>query len=142
MANLTASVITQSNAANDANTALFNAPKQQMTANEAQCNNEHTRMIQQFAMMTTNQPGQQQFATQNRLQVMVGGGTLSIPVLAPTQQWSPAQQWVPPGGRGPGGRSSTGRGHHNQRRPAQGALLLFIGGNQMIPYILRYHALK
>ena len=86
-------------------------------------------------MMTTNQPGQQQFATQNRIRVMVGGGALSILVLAPTQHWAPAQQWVPPGGRGRGGRSSTGRGRRNQRGPAQGALLPFVRGNQMIPYI-------
>jgi hypothetical protein len=135
IANLTASVITQSNAANDANTAMFNASMQQMAANEAQRNNDHARMIQQFAMMTTNQPGQQQFATKNKLRVTAGGGALSIPVLAPTQQWSQAQQWVPPGGRGRGGRSNTRRGRCNQRRPAQGAPLPFVGGNQMIPYI-------
>jgi hypothetical protein len=135
MANLTSSVITQSNAANNANTAMLNASMQQMAANKAHRNNEHARMIQQFAMMTTNQPGQQQFATQNRLRVTAGGGVLSIPVLAPTQQWSPVQQWVPPGGRGREGRSSTGRGCRYQREPAQGAPLPFVGGNQMIPYI-------
>ena len=142
IANLTASVMTQSNAANDANTAMFNASMQQMAANEAQRNNDHARMIQQFAMMTTNQPGQQQFATQNRLRVTAGGGALAIPVLAPTQQYAPAtqqwaqgQQWVPPGGRGRGGRSNAGRGRRNQRGPAQGAPLPFVGGNHMIPYI-------
>jgi hypothetical protein len=67
MANLTVSVLTQSNASNNTNTAIFNASMQQMAANEAQRNNEHARMIQQFAMMTTNQPGPQQFTTQNRL---------------------------------------------------------------------------
>ena len=65
---------------------------QQMAANEAQRNNVHARMIQQFAMMTTNQPRPQQFATQNRLRVLAGGGVLSIPVLTPTQHWAPAQQ--------------------------------------------------
>ena len=135
MANLTASVLTQSNTSKDTNTTLFNASVQQIAANEVQHNNEHARMIQQFAMMTTNQPGQQQFATQNRLRVMAGGGTLSIPVIVPTQHWAPAQQWVPPGGRGCGGRSSTGHGRRNQRGPAQGAPLPFVGGNQMIPYI-------
>jgi hypothetical protein len=135
MANLTASVITQSNAANNANTTMFNMSMQQMAANKAQRNNEHARMIQQFAMMTTNQPGQQQFATQNRLRVTAGSGALSIPVLVPTQQWSPAQQWVPPEGRGRGGRSSTRCGRCNQRGPVQGAPLLFVGGNQIIPYI-------
>ena len=54
MANLTASVITQSNAANNANTTMFNMSMQQMAVNKAQRNNEHARMIQQFAMMTTN----------------------------------------------------------------------------------------
>jgi hypothetical protein len=108
---------------------------QQMSANEAQRNNEQARMIQQFAMMTTNQPVQQQFATQNRLRVLAGGGALSIPVLTPTQHRTPVQQWVPPGGRGCRGRSSTRCGRCNQHRPAQGAPLPFVGGNQMIPYI-------
>jgi hypothetical protein len=63
---------------------MFNASMQQMAANKSQQNNERARMIQQFAMMTTNQPGQQQFATRNRLRVTAGGGALSIPVLAPT----------------------------------------------------------
>jgi hypothetical protein len=93
-------------------------------------------MIQQFAMMITNQPSPQQFANQNRLRVTAGGGALSIPAFAPTQHWAPAQQWVPPGGRGLGGNgSSTGRGHRNQRGPVQGTLLPFVGENQMIPYI-------
>ena len=42
MANLSPSVLTQSNASNDANTAIFNASMQQMAANKAQCNQEHT----------------------------------------------------------------------------------------------------
>jgi hypothetical protein len=33
---------------------MFNASMQQMAANKAQHNNEHARMIQQFAMTTTN----------------------------------------------------------------------------------------
>ena len=86
--------------------------------------------------MMTNQPGPQQFASQNRLRVMAGGVALTIPVLAPTQHWVPAQQWAPPGGGGHGGnRSCNGRGRHNQHRPAQGAPVLFVGGSQMIPYI-------
>jgi hypothetical protein len=63
MANLSASVLTQSNASNNANTAIFNESMQQMAANEAQCNNEHAHMIQQFGMTTTYQPDLQQFAT-------------------------------------------------------------------------------
>jgi hypothetical protein len=91
MANLSASVLTQSNASNDANTAIFNVSMQHMAANEAQRNNEHARMLQQFAMMTTYQPISQQFANQNRLRVTAGGGALSILVLAPTRHWAPAQ---------------------------------------------------
>ena len=136
MANLSALVLTQSNASNDATTAIFNASMQHMAANKARRNNEHTQMIQQFAMMTTYQPGPQQLATQNRLQVTAGDGALSIPVLAPTQHWAPAQQWASPGGRGhSGNRSCTGRGRRNQRGPAQGAPVPFVGRNQMIPYI-------
>ena len=136
MANLSASVITQSNASNNTNTAIFNASMQQMAANKAKRNNEHAQMLQQFAMMKTYQPGSQQFANQNRLRVMAGSGALSIPVLAPTQHWAPEKNWASTGGGGHGGnRSHTGCGHRNQRRPAQGAPVLFVGGNQMIPYI-------
>ena len=77
MANLSASVLIQSNASNNANTAIFYASMQQMAANKAQHNNEHERMIQQFAMMTTYQPGQQQFVNQNRLRVTAGDGVCS-----------------------------------------------------------------
>jgi hypothetical protein len=67
MANLSASVLTQSNTSNNANTAIFNMSMQQMAANKAQRNNDQTRMLQQFTMMTNNQPGPQQFSGQNRL---------------------------------------------------------------------------
>ena len=118
MANLSTSVFTQSNTSNNANTAIFNASMQQMAANKAQRNNEHTRMLQQFAMMTTNQPGPQQFASQNRLRVTAEGGVLTIAVLAPTQHWAPAQQWAPPRGGGRGGtRSRNGCGHRTHRGP-------------------------
>jgi hypothetical protein len=56
MANISTSVLSQSNALNDANTAIFNALMQQVAANEAQQNNNHKCMLQQFAMMTTNLP--------------------------------------------------------------------------------------
>ena len=126
----------QSNASNDASTAIFNASMQQMAANKVQRNNEHAQMIQQFEMMTTYQPRPQQFATQNRLGVTAGGGGLSLPVLAPTQHWALTQQWAPPGGGGhSGNRSRTGCGHRNQRGPAQGAPVPFVGGDLMIPYI-------
>ena len=84
---------------------------QQMAANKAQHNNEHTQMLQHFAMMTRNHPGPQQFVGQlsgqanyrpqvgtqrnyhaNQVRIMVGGnsinypGELAIPILAPVQQ--------------------------------------------------------
>jgi hypothetical protein len=64
MANLSASVLLQSTASNNANTAVFNALLQQGAANKAQHNANHMHMLQQFAMMMTNQPGVQQFAGQ------------------------------------------------------------------------------
>ena len=48
-----------------------------MAANEAQRNNEHVRMIQQFAMMTTNQPGQPRTDYKSR-QVVVRSQSLSL----------------------------------------------------------------
>ena len=117
MTNLSASVLTQSNASNNANTAIFNMSMQQMSANKAQRSNDQTRMLQQFAMMTNNQPGSQRFSGQNRLWITAGGGALMLPVLTPTQHWTPAQQWAPPGGEGCGGnRSRLGSGRRNQHR--------------------------
>ena len=53
MVNLSVSVLTQSTASNDSNTAIFNAFMQQMAENEAQQNANHTHIMQQFAMMLT-----------------------------------------------------------------------------------------
>jgi hypothetical protein len=65
MANLSASIMTQSTASNDANTAIFNALMQQIAANEAHCNADHTHMVVQlFAMMLTNNIGVPPFANQ------------------------------------------------------------------------------
>jgi hypothetical protein len=51
MANLSASVLSQSSTSNNANTAVFNAFIQQMVTNEARRNKDHTRVMQQFALM-------------------------------------------------------------------------------------------
>jgi hypothetical protein len=56
MANLSATVLLQSTASNNANTAVFNASMQQVAANEAQCNSNHNHMMQQFEMMLTASP--------------------------------------------------------------------------------------
>jgi hypothetical protein len=64
MANISASVLSQSNATDNANTAIFNTSMQQVATNKAQRNNNHNRMFQQFTMMTTNLPGAQQFSSQ------------------------------------------------------------------------------
>ncbi len=60
MANLSTSVFLQPTMSNNTNTAIFNASMQQVAANKAQHNANHMH----FAMMTTNQPGVQQFAGQ------------------------------------------------------------------------------
>ena len=92
MANLSASVLTQSTASNEANTAIFNASIQQMAANEAQRNADHTRMMQQFALMQTasnTAPAPRPQANTQRSTV-----PSAIPVLGQTQQWAPqGYQW-------------------------------------------------
>jgi hypothetical protein len=95
MANLSATVLLQLTASNNANTAVFNASMQQVLANEAQRNAYHMHMLQQFAMMSTNQPGVQQFAGQitgqpaARPQAATQRNFVpqAIPVLPPAQQW-------------------------------------------------------
>ena len=99
MANLSASVLTQSAASNNANTAVFNASIQQMAANEAQRNADHTRMMQQFALMQSSVNTVLAFRPQSATQQHVIPST--IPVLGHTQQWTP--QGVGPGGQGGGG---------------------------------------
>jgi hypothetical protein len=64
MANLSATIILQLTASNNANTAIFNALMQQVAANKAQHDANHMHMLQQFAMMTKNQPRVQQCAGQ------------------------------------------------------------------------------
>jgi hypothetical protein len=50
MANLSVTVLLQSTASNNANTAIFNTSMKHVAANEAQRNKKHNRMMQQFAM--------------------------------------------------------------------------------------------
>ena len=133
MANLSASVLTQSTASNDANTAIFNASIQQMAANEAQRNADHTRMMQQFAMMaTTPNPDyrpttlqQQQFVPNN------------IPILGNTQQWTPPSSTNRANNTRP---YNNYRGRRPQRPSLPGLTAPFQApfvptNNAMIPYI-------
>jgi hypothetical protein len=140
MANLSASVLLQLTASNNANTAVFNNSMQQVAANEAQRNANHMHIIQQFTMMTTNQPGVQQFAGQ------ITGQPVARPQAATQCNFVPqailvlpsAHQWGQPRGGGccGGSRSCNGHGRLNTCNPMQpGAPVPFAGGNQMIPYI-------
>jgi hypothetical protein len=138
MANLFTTVLLQSTASNNANTAVFNASMQQVAANKAQRNNNHNCMMQQFAMMLTispitlftGQPTSQparwpQAATQQNFIPQ------AVPILAPVQKWG-----QPLGGGCRSTRSRNGRGHPNPRSPAQqGTPIPFVKRNQMIPYI-------
>ncbi len=129
MANLSASVLTQTIASNKANAAQLKISMQQIAANETQCNREHALTMQQFAMMLTNNTVNPTF----RPQPMTQRNFIPSAITMPT----PHQQWTPPGGGGRGsGRARGGRG----RRPAhishQGAPMPFAGCNQLIPYIL------
>ena len=123
MANLSASVLTQSSASNDANTAIFNASIQQMAANEAQRNAEHAQMMQQFALMQTASNTAPAFRPQTQRNVVPG----VIPVLPATQQWNFGGT-----GRGNGGRSRSGRGRRPQRQGIAPAAQI---GSHTIPYI-------
>jgi hypothetical protein len=62
MANLAASVLLQTTASNNANTAIFSASMNQVAANETQRINNHNRMMQQFAMLLTVPTATPQFA--------------------------------------------------------------------------------
>ena len=131
MANLSASVLTQSSASNDANTAIFNASIQQMAANEAQRNAEHAAMMQQFALMQTA----------GTTRIAAGGARINYPaaiaqanvipqaitVLPPTQQW-----YAGTTGRGGSNRPRSGRG---RRPPQQGIAPPAPFGNLPIPYM-------
>jgi hypothetical protein len=128
IANLSATVLMQSTASNNANTAIFNASMQQGAANKAQCNSNHNCMMQQFAMMLTTSPIAL-FAGQPTSQP---ASPQAVPILARAQQWGQLL------GKGRGStRSCNGCGHCNLRSLAQqGAPIPFVGGNHMIPYIL------
>jgi hypothetical protein len=97
-------------------------------------------MLQQFTMMMTNQPGIQQFASQ------VTGQPAARPQAATQRNFvpqtipmlPPAHRWGQPcgGGSHDGNRSCNGHGRFIPHSPVQpGALVPFVGGNQMIPYI-------
>jgi hypothetical protein len=124
MANLSASVLTQSSASNDANTTVFNAAIQQMAANEAQRNADHARMMEQFAMMSTN--------TNTAIRPTAATHRQIIPTTIPVLQ---SNQWTPPNSnRGTGSRS---RGGNRGRRapPRQSVQAPFPASAAVIPYI-------
>jgi hypothetical protein len=77
MANLSALVLTQSSASNNANTAIFNASIQQIAANEAQRNAEHTQMMHQFALMQTAGNSAPAYSPATQISVILS----TIPVL-------------------------------------------------------------
>jgi hypothetical protein len=97
-------------------------------------------MLQQFAMMTTNQPSVQKFAGQvtgqpaARPQAATQHNFVpqTIPMLPPAQQWG-----QPHGGGGHGGNHScNGCGRFSPRTPVQpGAPAPFVGRNRIISYI-------
>ena len=123
MANLSASVLTQSSVSNDANTAIFNASIQQMAANEAQRNAEHAQMMQQFALMQTATNTAPAYHPPAQRTVIPS----VMPVLPPTQQWDFGAT-----GCGSGGRSRSGR---SCRPPRQGIAPSAQIGSHTIPYI-------
>ncbi len=113
MANLAATILLQLTMSNDVNIAAFNASMQQVATNETQHDANHMHMLQQFAMMTTNQPGIQQLAGQVTGQPAAWPQAAAqcnfvpqaIPVLPPVQKWG---QPYGEGGRG-GNCSRNGR---------------------------------
>jgi hypothetical protein len=138
MANLAASVLLQMMVSYNGNTAIFNALMNQVAANDTQRNNNHNRDAavcnvvdrayhrSAFAgLIMGQQAGRPQAATQHNFIPQ------AVPILAP------AQQWGQPPGSGPGSTPSrNGWGCRNPRGPAQQrAPILFVRGNQMIPYI-------
>jgi hypothetical protein len=126
MANLSASVLTQSTASNEANTAIFNSSIQQMAANEAQRNADHTRMMQQFALMQAGS----NTAPAHRPQInTIRNVPPAIPVLGQTQQWTP--QGYQSGGRGSSNRSRRG----GRRNPPRRNNIPPAVGTNIIPYI-------
>jgi hypothetical protein len=111
---------------------------QQVATNEAQGNNKDNPMMQQFVMMSTASPivlfaGQPTGQPARRPQATTQCNFIpqAVPILAL------AQQWGQPLGRGRGSTCScNGRSYRNPCSPAQqGIHILFVGGNQMIPYI-------
>ena len=125
MANLSASVLTQSSASNDANTTVFNAAIQQMAANGAQRNADHTRMMQQFSMMSTTAQTGIRPATATQRQIIPS----AIPVLGNTQQWPPTGTVVR------GGSNRSRGGYRGRRNTRPGVPAIFTMPNAVIPYI-------
>jgi hypothetical protein len=127
VANLSASVLTQSTASNEANTAIFNASIQQMAANEAQRNADHTRMMQQFALMQTGSNTAP--APRPQINTIRNAVPPAIPILGQTQQWAP--QGYQSGGRGSSNRSRRG----GRRNPPRRSNVPPAVGTNIIPYI-------
>ena len=126
MANLSASVLTQSSASNNANTAVFNASIQQMAANETRRNEDHARMMQQFALLQT--AGNITPAYRPPANTQWNFIPSTIPALGLTQ-WAPPT--APTSTRVGGSRSRTTCG---RRPPSQGTPPPPAGG-QNIPYL-------
>jgi hypothetical protein len=128
MANLSASVLTQTTASNKANAAQLKTSMQQIATNETQRNREHALMMQQFAMISTTNTVNPTFRPQPTTQ----RNFVPLAITMPT----PHQQWTPPGGRScSSGRAHGGRGRRSTCIPHQGMPMPFAGGNQLIPYI-------
>ncbi len=128
MANLSASVLTQTTASNEANAVQLKASMQQIAANKTQRNREHTLMMQQFVMMSTTNTVNPTFCPQPTTQHNFVPSAITMP--------TPHQQWTPPGGGGHGsGRARGSRGRRPAYIPHQGTPMPFAGGNQLIPYI-------
>jgi hypothetical protein len=128
MANLSASVLTQTTASNKANAAQLKTSMQQIAGNETQRNREHALMMQQFVMMLTTNTVNPTFFPQPTTQRNFIPSAITMP--------TPHQQWTPPGGGShSSGRALGGRGRCPARIPHQGAPMPFAGGNQLIPYI-------
>jgi hypothetical protein len=128
MANLSASVLTQTTASNEANAAQLKTSMQQIAANETQCNREHALMMQQFVMMSTTNTVNPTFCPQPTTQRNFVPSAITMP--------TPHQQWTPPGGGGHGsGRARGGHGPCPACIPHQGMPMPFASGNQLILYI-------
>jgi hypothetical protein len=128
MANLSASVLSQTTASTKANAAQLKASMQQIATNKTQRNREHALMMQQFAMMSTTNTVNPSFCPEPTTQRNFIPSAITM--------LAPHQQWTPPGGGGSGSRRACGgRGRRPARIPHQGTPMSFASGNQLIPYI-------